>query len=59
LAARSRAGGPQEPPLPLQGPAARYDHHAGNDDYAQAGALFRLMSEDQKAQLVANLAAAA
>ncbi len=51
-----QAGGPQEPPLPLQGPAARYDHRAGNDDFAQAGALFRLMSEEQKAQLVANLA---
>jgi catalase len=38
------------------GPAARYDHHAGNDDFAQAGALFRLMTDDQKAQLVANLA---
>ena len=51
-----QTGGAQEPPLPLQGPAARYDHHAGNDDFAQAGALFRLMNEDQKAQLVANLA---
>jgi catalase len=51
-----QAGGPQEPPLPLLGPAERYDHRAGNDDYAQAGALFRLMSEEQKAQLVANLA---
>ncbi len=47
-----------EPPLPLSGPADRYDHRIGNDDYAQAGDLFRLMSADQQALLIDNLAQA-
>ncbi len=34
----------------------RYDHHANNDDYAQAGDLFRLMSEEQKQILATNIA---
>ncbi len=48
----------KEPPLPISGDADRYDHRLGNDDYSQAGALFRLMSADQKQQLFANIAAA-
>jgi catalase len=48
----------KEPPLKINGDADRYDHHIGNDDSGQAGDLFRLMSVDQKQQLVANLAAA-
>ena len=44
-----------EPPLPLAGAADRYDHRAGNDDYTQAGDLFRLMSADQQALLVENI----
>ena len=48
----------QEPPLALSGAADRYDHRDGNDDYAQAGALFRLMSEAQRAELLANTVAA-
>jgi len=57
-------GGPQqspayrEPPLHIAGDADRYDHRAGNDDYGQAGALFRLMSPAQRDQLLDNLAAA-
>jgi catalase len=57
-------GGPQqspayrEPPLRISGDADRYDHRAGNDDYSQAGALFRLMSPAQRDQLVGNIAAA-
>ena len=47
-----------EPPLPLHGDAARYDHREGNDDYSQPGALFRLMSDDQKRQLMDNIAEA-
>ncbi len=46
----------REPPLQISGAADRYDHNEGNDDYAQAGALFRLMSEDQKRQVVSNIA---
>lgn len=44
-----------EPPLKISGDAARYDHHIGNDDYAQAGDLYRLMNEDQKNQLTGNI----
>ena len=47
-----------EPPLRIEGDAARYNHRDGNDDYAQPGALFRLMSPDQQRQLFSNIAAA-
>jgi catalase len=47
--------GVKEPPLRLQGDADRYGRLDGADDFAQAGDLFRLMDEDQKAQLVSNL----
>jgi catalase len=33
----------KEPPLRLSGAADRYDHREGNDDYTQAGNLYRLM----------------
>ncbi len=45
----------KEPPLRISGDADRYDHHDGNDDYSQAGSLYRLMSADQKSQLIGNL----
>jgi catalase len=45
----------REPPLLASGAVDRYDHNADNDDYAQAGALFRLMSDDQKRQLTSNI----
>jgi len=48
----------KEPPLPLQGAADRYDHRAGNDDYTQAGNLYRLMPPDERARLHAALAGA-
>ena len=48
----------KEPPLALLGNAARYNHRDGNDDYRQAGDLFRLMSVDQKEQLFDNIKAA-
>jgi catalase len=48
----------KEPPLAISGEAARYDHRLGNDDFGQAGALFRLMSPEQKTQLMDNIAAA-
>ena len=44
-----------EPPLKISGDAARYDHRLGNDDYTQAGNLFRLMNANQKAQLIDNI----
>jgi catalase len=45
----------KEPPLKISGDTDRYDHRAGNDDYTQAGNLFRLMSADQKNQLIHNI----
>jgi len=44
-----------EPPLRVSGNAARYDHHAGNDDYQQAGDLFRLLKADERARLIENI----
>jgi catalase len=55
------AGGPAdsdafaEPALALDGDAGRYSHRDGNDDYTQAGDLYRLMSPAQQAELVANI----
>ena len=48
----------REPPLPLHGDADRYDHRDGNDDYTQAGNLFRLFDDAQKQRLFKNIAAA-
>jgi catalase len=45
-----------EPPLPINGDAARYDHRDGNDDYTQAGDLFRLMNPQQRERLFGNIA---
>lgn len=47
----------REPPLKFDNPVMdRFDHRAGNDDYSQTGALFRLMNPDQKNQLMDNIA---
>jgi catalase len=48
----------KEPPLALDGAADRYNHRDGNDDYAQAGDLFRLMDAGQQQALFGNIAAA-
>lgn len=45
-----------EPPLKISGDADRYNSHDGNDDYTQAGDLFRLMNKDQKNLLCMNIA---
>ncbi|MBI6920188.1 catalase [Pseudomonas monteilii] len=45
-----------EPALALNGSADRYDHREDTDYYSQAGALFRLMSDEQKALLISNIA---
>jgi catalase len=42
----------------LSGAADRYDHREDNDYYSHAGALFRLMNDEQKALLVSNIAGA-
>jgi catalase len=59
-------GGPKEDPRYKERPyqtqktleaIARYDHREGNDDYTQAGDLWRLFPEDEKdrtAQTIAN-----
>ena len=46
-----------EPPMPIEEKAwiQRYDS-SDEDNYSQAGNLYRLMSEDQKEQLVGNIA---
>jgi catalase len=44
--------------LALNGAADRYDHREDTDYYSHAGALFRLMSAEQKALLVSNIAGA-
>ena len=60
----NRFGGPvedpgfKEPPLRISGDADRYDHRAGNDDYSQAGNLFRLMNGEQQMRLMDNIARA-
>ncbi|RAK52714.1 catalase [Phenylobacterium deserti] len=47
-----------EPPLPLDGAAAHYDHQTEDDHFEQPGELFRLMSPAQQAVLFANTARA-
>ncbi|NVN12614.1 catalase [Nguyenibacter vanlangensis] len=47
-----------EPPLRISGDAAWYDHRAGNDDYSQPAALFRMFDAGQRARFFANIAAA-
>lgn len=42
----------------LQGLAARWDHREGNDDYTQAGNLFRLLDADHQARLIDNIVTA-
>jgi catalase len=46
-----------EGPLALHGAAGRYDGRGQEDDYTQAGNLFRLMTAQEKQNLCANLAA--
>jgi catalase len=45
----------KEPPLRISGDAGRYNHRQGNDDYTQAGNLFRLMKPDERARLIENI----
>ena len=47
-----------EPALALSGAADRYDHREDTDYYSHAGALFRLMNDEQKALLINNIAGA-
>jgi len=45
-----------EPPLAVEGAAARWDHRADDDYYSQPRALFRLMDEQQRQALFDNTA---
>lgn len=45
-----------EPNESLTGDAGRFDQREGNDDYTQAGNLYRMFSEDEKQRLVDNIA---
>lgn len=47
-----------EPPLRISGDADRYNSHAGNDDFTQAGNLYRMLSADEKERLTSNIAGA-
>lgn len=46
----------REPALHLSGDADRWDHRDGNDDFTQAGDLFRLMDGEQRLRLARNIA---
>ena len=48
----------KEPPLKISGDADRYDHREGNDDYTQAGNLYRLLPEDERQRLHKAIAGA-
>ena len=47
-----------EPPLRIDGDADRYSHRDGNDDYTQAGDLFRLMDGAAQQRLIDNIVGA-
>jgi catalase len=40
----------------LSGGATRYDHRDANDEYTQAGNLFRLMNPEQRERLFGDIA---
>lgn len=46
----------REPILPVDGDGGRYNHRDGNDDYTQAGDLFRLMAPEERQRLIHNIA---
>ena len=48
----------KEPPLRISGDADRYDHRKGNDDFTQAGNLYRLMPQGERDRLHAAIAKA-
>ena len=47
-----------EPPLRIDGNAARYDHRVDDDYYTQAGNLFRLMDTAAQQRLIDNIVGA-
>ncbi|HET9236994.1 MAG TPA: catalase [Oligoflexus sp.] len=47
-----------EPPLRIRGDAFRYDAHRENDDFTQAGNLYRILTGEERERLTDNIAAA-
>jgi catalase len=47
----------RERPHVVTGAVDRHDHRLGNDDYTQAGNLFRLMPADAQQRLIGNIVA--
>jgi catalase len=47
-----------EPPMPIEGEAAHWDHHVDDDYWEQPGNLFRKMTPDQQRALFENTARA-
>jgi catalase len=50
--------GVKDPPLNIGGVADRFDHRNGNDDFTQAGNLFRIMPKDEQGRLMDTIAGA-
>jgi len=48
----------KEPPLAIGDVADRFDHREGNDDFTQAGNLFRIMPKDEQDRLMDTIAGA-
>ncbi|MBD2251313.1 catalase [Nostoc parmelioides] len=48
----------KEPAWKISGDGDRYDHRDGNEDYSQAGDLFRLLPKDGQQRLCRNIAMA-
>jgi catalase len=46
----------KEPPLRISGDADRYNHREGNDDYTQAGNLYRLLPTAEREHLHQSIA---
>lgn len=45
----------RDPPVVVDGDGAQYDHRDGNDDFTQAGTLFRLLDTGARERLVENV----
>ncbi|MDZ4727765.1 MAG: catalase [Leptospira sp.] len=45
-----------EPPLHISGDADRYNSHKGNDDYSQAGNLYRMLSIEERDRMTTIIA---
>ena len=52
----SQAPDYSEPPLRISGDAARYDASKGNDNFTQAGNLFRLLAPAEQQRMTAIIA---